>query len=534
MPKVFLPVPEVDKSITRPVVLDIVRQVMDITNISKDTNILFLGDAKSTRQAGSDVGADQLNNTKISASEQIAIEVAESYNNDYLGTMAIAQTEQIPIFIDNDLGVVLKPIYGSHVFEISFRYRSPSRTKAKAWRDEIYMRVNQMRDVNLHSATYHYSIPTGLFGILKEIHRLRENVAGYNQDFDTYFHENMTTRVTEATTLNGSSTQFVIAEKQMRIQGLFGFTESPEKANMGGETDMWITEFTYKVTFDIPLGVHMVYPIMIHNQLLDDRYIAPTSEDDEKHDKAFSHSLKALHFFEVPQDIKRHQAFAAAVQIPENDDWLPDNAPPQMHGIIHALCQVDTSDDKYLLNLRELGDYSIDEDILEYFAKEEYKYLTLPYKSIYHISMYRFRFLTTDRNLSVDKDLKVMTKESLPLRANHRVRLSMVTDITSVDPACFKRMKKYPEVLRKTLTALRISYDQLMEYAPVVNMLKYMPHLTPTGLTLQAVYAKRTNFNTVNSAYVVARDGKFGDKLEDYKAAPYTYRDLEYTRNRRF
>ena len=121
MPKVFLPVPEVDKSITRPVVLDIVRQVMDITNISKDTNILFLGDAKSTRQAGSDVGADQLNNTKISASEQIAIEVAESYNNDYLGTMAIAQTEQIPIFIDNDLGVVLKPIYGSYVFEISFR-----------------------------------------------------------------------------------------------------------------------------------------------------------------------------------------------------------------------------------------------------------------------------------------------------------------------------------------------------------------------------------------------------------------------------
>ena len=119
----------------------------------------------------------------------------------------------------------------------------------------------------------------------------------------------------------------------MRIQGLFGFTESPEKANMGGETDMWITEFTYKVTFDIPLGVHMVYPIMIHNQLLDDRYIAPASEDDEKHDKAFSHSLKALHFFEVPQDIKRHQAFAAAVQIPENDDWLPDNAPPQMHGI---------------------------------------------------------------------------------------------------------------------------------------------------------------------------------------------------------
>ena len=126
MPKLYLPLPEVEKSITRPVVMDIVRQIIDITNSSKDTRILFLGDARSSAQVGSTVGANITENTKISSSEQMYIEVNEVYNENYLGTMAHAQTEQIPIFIDEYLGVVIKPIYTSRVFDITFRYRNPS------------------------------------------------------------------------------------------------------------------------------------------------------------------------------------------------------------------------------------------------------------------------------------------------------------------------------------------------------------------------------------------------------------------------
>lgn len=518
MPKLYLPLPEVEKSITRPVVMDIVRQIIDITNSSKDTRILFLGDARSSAQVGSTVGANITENTKISSSEQMYIEVNEVYNENYLGTMAHAQTEQIPIFIDEYLGVVIKPIYTSRVFDITFRYRNPSKNRAKAWRDDIYMHVNQLRDVNLHVANYHYGIPLAYQVLLKEIHRLRENVSGYNESFDEYFLTNATTRFTQATTLDGSRSQYVVAERQRRIQGMFNFSGAPEKEQMGGDTSLWLTDFTYKVTLDVPTGAHMEYPIMVHNQLLDDKYIPKEPEDDRLHDDARSHSLRALHHFEVPRDIQRANPYEPPVKIPEHDDWLGDNAPPGMYPLVSALCQVDVQDNTYLLHLDELGEYHIDPEILEYFKKVEYRYLTLPFKSLYHVAHYRFKFLSTDRNVSVDSNLKVTTKKELSLRENNRICLFLLTDISAVDPACLKRMKRYPNVLRKTLKAMNVTYHQLVLLSPIIDLTGFMPELPKVGgLTKEQAFRNFTQFNTVQSAYVVSRDETHTGKIEDYK-----------------
>lgn len=517
MPKLYLPVPEIEKSITRPVVLDIIRQVKDITGIPKDTKEVFLGDAKSGLQAGSTVNSDIMDNTMVAASKQIFMEVNETYNENYLGTMAIAQAEQLPIFLDNELGVVLKPIYSSRIFEITVRYRNPSKTQAKAWRDNIYMHVNHLRDVNLHVATYHYSIPRPFMVLLQEIHRLRENVEGYGEDFDTYFFTNSTTRNTEITTLTGDKTEFAVAEQQIRVQGMFNFTEAPEKEQMGGDTNMWISEFTYRVTMDIPTGVHIQYPVMVHNQLLDDKYIPQPAADDTKHDKAFARSLKALSRFEVPTDVARAKPYANVVHIPECDDWLADNHPPGMYPVISALCEILPDNKKLLLNLSELGEYSIDEEILDYIKTVEYRYLTLPYKSIFHLSYYRNKFLSTDRNTYLDASLNFMTREDVSLRDSNRVMLLMVTDISSIDPAALKRMKRYPSVLKKVLKAIKVTHAQLVRLSPIVDLTGFMPDLPKTGLTKEYAYNRFTTLHTVQSAYIVTRDGKgFTGKISDY------------------
>lgn len=517
MPKLYLPVPEIEKSITRPVVLDIVRQVKEITGIDKETKEVFIGDARSALQAGSAVGSDILNNTNIAASKQLFIEVSETYNENYLGTMAIAQAEQIPIFIDNNLGIVLKPIYASKVFEISVRYRNPSKTQAKAWRDNIYMHVNQLRDVNLHTATYHYSIPNGFMVLLQELHRLRENVEGYNEDFDTYFMTNVTKRITEATTLVGSAKEFVVPEQQIRIQGIFSFTEAPEKEQMGGDANMWISEFTYRVTLDVPVGVHMFYPIMVHNQLLDEKYIPKPAEDDDKHDKAFSRSLSALHRFEVPVDIQRAKPYEDTIRIPQYDDWKPDNSPPGLYPVISALCELLPDNKKLLLNLSELGDYELDSELLEFFRQGEYRYLTKPFKSMFHLSYYRFKFLSTHQETHLDADLNFTTTEDLSLRNNHRVVFSMMTDVNGVDPACLKRLKRYPNLLRKTLKAIKVTRAQLIRLSPIVDLTGYMKDLPNTGMSVQEAWNKFPIFHTVLSSDVTAR------RMKDAPKQPLTY-----------
>lgn len=505
MPKIYLPVPEIEKSITRPVVLDIVRQVKEITGIPEETREIFLGDAKSGLQAGSTVNSDILDNTNIAAYKQITLEVTETYNENNLGTVAIAQPEQNPIFVDNYLGVLLKPVYAPKVFEITVRYRSSSKTESKAWRDNIYMHVNHLRDVNLHDATYHYSVPKPFMVLLQEIHRLRENVEGYGDTFDDYFFSNSTIMNTEITTLTGDKTSFAVAENQIRIQGLFSFTDAPEKEQMSGDANMWMSEFTYKVTIDIPVGMHMQYPIMVHNQLLDEKYIPKPAEDDTKHDKIFSKSFKAMHRFEVPYVTDGNSPYAPVVKVPEYDDWLPDNAIIGSQPIISCLCELLPDDKKLLLNLRELGDYAIDEEILEYFQNVEYRYLTLPYKSLFHVSLYRNKFLTTDRSTLVDSRLNFRSTQDLELRRNYRVVFSMLTDISSVDPAALKRMRRYPSVLKKALSAIKVTYAQLARLSPIVDLTGFMPELTKTGANKDYIFGQFVRFHTVLSSHVTSK-----------------------------
>lgn len=508
MPQVYLPVPEIDKSMIRPVLIDIIRQVKEITNIPKDTKELFLGASNTSLQEGSQLSSDMMNNTKILASAQLAIEVSESYTDGYHGTMAINQIEQRPIFLDSRLGVVLKPIYSNRSFDITVQYRNPSRTQAIAFRDDIYMHVNQMRDVNLHLIQYHYQIPKPFLSIIKEIHRLRENIAGYNQDLKTYVRQCLSSKATTITTLNGSSKALAIAEEQMRVQGWFDFSDAPQKEQMGGETSMWMTEFTYKVSFDVPTGVTMQYPAMVHNQLLDEKYLPKPSSDDNGYKKDYPLSLKALSHFEVPNETRRHKQDRDYSHYPDFDDFYPDERVPDTRALYSALCELDPSNLKLLVNLNDLGEYAIDEEVLEWIKQEEYQYLTKPYASILNLSYYRNKFLSHDRNTQLTSNLDFLTNEDMDLRDNHRVMLSIVTDIHSLKVQALRRLKKRPSLLKKLLYAINISYTELAILSPIIDLTEYFPELSPTGVSKDDVFNSwKMQPYTVQSVYIVTKKG---------------------------
>ena len=515
MPSIFLPLPEVDKSITRPVVFDVVRQVMEITQIPSDVPITYLGEGESAAQQSSKIAGDQLaGNTVLSGNSLLTIEIADLYDENYVSTTAIAQTEHPPVILDNNLGVMIRPIYSNNEIEITFKYRCRSRTHALRWRDDIRMRTSHMRDINLHEGVYHYSLPTPFMTIMKEIHELRENVAGYGEDFDSYLHTCATTKMTEVSNLAGKAKTFAFAESQVRIQGLFGFQIAPQEITKGNEAGQWVCEFTYKFNFSKPLGMHMQYPVMIHNQLLDMRFIPQPAFNDDSTDKSFSHSLSALNHFEVPTVQSRYHNHYTPIKYPEHDEFIPDNAPPDMLGVASALCQVDPTDDKYLL---DLTDMELDDEIAEFMKKVEYPYLTKPYKSIFHVSLYRWQHLTSDRNIFVDNNLRVKSSNPLSLRTNHRVRLSMVNDIECLDTEALRRLRRYPNVLRKALMAINITKHKLNMISGKINLLNYFPDLPNVGVSLATVRNQHIGFNTVQTSYIVARDGIRGDKLSDYK-----------------
>lgn len=505
MPTINITLPETDKNVARKAVFAVVRQVMEITGIPQDTIVNYKGDSDGNMQYGSTFPtSEDKQTTKMASENMLAIEVVENYTENGVATTAMARPENLPIFLDQYLDIILKPAYSSNEFEVNIKYRANSRTSAKRWRDDIRMKVSQMRDVHYHKLEYHYSVPREFLAILREIHRLRENVEGYGEDFETYFLTNSTTKMTEIANQSGTIVDYAIAESQVRVQGFFDFAVEPAEITKGPNAGQWESEFTYKFILDKPLSCVFQYPIMVHNQLLDEKYIPLPAPDTDPIDKSYTYSLSAISQFEGPNIAAKYYDAFAPIKIPEHDEFIPNVMPPEMMGIMSILCEIDPAQPKYYVDLHELGEIELDSDILEFFEKVEWKYLTVPYQSMFHLSVFRHSTLATDTLTYATSGLKVMSRIDLPLRRNHRVVLSLVKDIERVNPLALKRLKMFPKAAAKVLATIRVTKYKLEAVRRKADLTMFGSHLPNVGPSRDQIDAAHIGFNTVATSFIAA------------------------------
>lgn len=449
MPKVLLPIPSVNESVSRPVVFDVVRQLLESTQLPANTPIIFPGDLEKVQQAGSNLTPDATPNI-LPFDERITLEVEENYEMERLLATAVYREENQFLFRDMALETDIRPLYSPQEVTINVRYRALDKAQATRWRDNIRSLVSLNRDVLMHTLSYHYQIPPEMMLILKEIHRLRENVAGYGQDWDTYFGLYATQRASVITTLAGTAPAMAISEKQLRVIGWFDFEGVPELGSRENDGESWTISFAYKFKFEKPIAAVMGYPIMIHNQLLDEKYRLTEMDTPEKHQRSYSLSTGFLTEFEKGHDFL---TISAGYAIPAFDEFVPGDVLPESLRVVTSLTSIDPDDPLYLFTLTELGTLEFDPDMVD-FLKGEIPFLTKPYASLFNLSLYSGKEWLHHSNLRIDSNFRVYATKLLDLRKYHHVRLSIIDDWTLLTPAALERLRHYGKFLIKCLEAI--------------------------------------------------------------------------------
>ena len=123
MPNISLPIEDIHDSVERPVVFSIVREVLELTELSDKTPISFYDDEGKSAQLGSLINSDPNRVNKWPFDERVRIEVEEDFDPASMLTIHTQQPENIPIFLDDTLGIVIKPIYSPTKVVINFNYR---------------------------------------------------------------------------------------------------------------------------------------------------------------------------------------------------------------------------------------------------------------------------------------------------------------------------------------------------------------------------------------------------------------------------
>lgn len=483
MPKILVEIPESNESVTRPIVFDIIKQVCIATGTPQNTVINYPGDLAKTKQPGTSIGSDS-DTLTLPFTNRINIDVEENYEQDRLLSTAVFRPENLYIFRDDSLETNIKPAYSSTEITINFKYRAVDKVTAVRWRDDIRAKVSMNRDVFLHDISYHYLIPTEFIIILEEIHRLRENVAGYGDTFDEYFFKNRTNRVSFLTTLAGTQGSWGVSEKQMRILGWFDFEGVPELGSKEDDADTWTISFSYKFRYDKPIACVMFYPIMIHNQLIDAKYRhTEIPYDPDQNIASYAMSTDNFRAFE-----KGHTRYNVnqGIQIPITDEFVPAGIVESTIRVFTALTSVEKTDLRSLMSLRDLGVIEFEPDVLSFLISEA-PYMTKAYLSIFTLSLYRGIDLLGDGIITVDSNLNVKATSDLSLRHYYHIRLGLVTDLNLLSQAAKDRLREHGKALRIILDAID-------------------PTLKAKGLLPTIIGGGNGTIPTTNPGYVGKRD----------------------------
>jgi hypothetical protein len=517
MPNIITPIDDIQDSVERPVVFDIIRQVMELTHISHKTSIQFLGDEQRAAQKNSTITKDPISENRWSYDEKVVIEVDEDFDRNRLINKYVKQPEQYFIFEDDKLPIYIKPIYASSEVKITVKYKARDKNQAIKWRNDIQSHIAMMRDINLHEINYHYHLPEIHIEILKELHRLRENVAGYGDTFDDYFAKRLTNNASIITNLSGTEGIWAVSEKQIRVQGYFDFEGVPEKGDKEGDHDNWAISFVYSFKYEKPIECNMVYPLVIHNQLIGSKY-RPSAKDYKLEDQpgAFTSSGRAFYNFESDNTSLSIMG-NDGVSIPSFDEFIPNSIIPTTIRVFTALTSITEANKRFLFNLNELGQLQLYPKIIEFIKLSEYPHLGKAFHSIFALNLYRDSALVSDNALIVDSNLNVNSTIDLDLRKTYHVRLGLVTDVSYLRGEAVGRLRKYPDVGDKLIRAINSALTSLGGHVDInKNQLSNMDTVTLTGrpnyndkdslVCSNSSYGRGTHMDLVQSLFVVAEN----------------------------
>jgi hypothetical protein len=449
MPKVLQSNDGIRETVTRPIVLDISRQLMEWTGLNQ-IRTLFAGDEEEAAQPGSTIDSEPLNHTP--SSSMWRVKVREEHRRDHLLATAVHQAEHPDIFRDPSIGVSLRPIYSPTILTFDFEYRSSDHSKARRWIDELRLKISSGRTGSrTHIVNYSYFIPKEFIPLLQHIHELREAQAGYGEDFETYLDKCFTKNVTIETTLAGTQPRYAIAEQQGRVQGQFEFEELPDDPQKENNTSAYLQAFSYRVYFDSPTGTAADYPVLVHNQLIDEKYLMLQPKDDaDTFALRMPNSLNALSAFEV--DRLARPNVKSGLRLPEFHEFYPVSTPRYTLQVLSILTSVEpiseaNPDNRKIMNFNEIDEeWMFRPEFIDHL-KYDYQYLNRYGESLVNLTVYDGSMPLHHSLFQVDADLNVVLNFEPDLRKTYYVRLSLLTDPTQMSQAARDRARNNAEGL---------------------------------------------------------------------------------------
>lgn len=452
MPRVAIEVPELEESITRPVAIQVIRQMAEQARLDPHIPVRYLNNSLSLLTPGTAIDDPDFKN-RFPGDQRIVIEATEQYDENYALGVPVMRPDSRFVFSDQELDIHLKPVYQRVVVTVDVKITGSDKTSVTTWLTRLKRKHAQGAAERIHHVDYHYPIPMWQINALAKMHDMREAVAGLGEDFAHWLKRCFDDKFSVIFNQAGNNPQFVIRETQTEVLGWFDFNSQPPKADKENDVNSWTAGFTYTFCYDRPESVVMVYPLMIHNQILDNAYYNDVKPEEVEDIIAYA-GLATTAYSNFTFKSRGSYAFNAkeGIPIPHFDDWLPRIEHPTTANLMRMMLQTNPDSPKEIVCLDNLGAWSFRQIVANYMRDVHYD-LSSIYESAFHVQLHRGYDPQPESFLTITPDLNVYSLYDLTLTKPYHLTVSVVTDLTKLSTSKLATLAKHGEMTLMLLLA---------------------------------------------------------------------------------
>jgi hypothetical protein len=280
------------------------------------------------------------------------------------------------------------------------------------------------------------------------------------EDLDKYLVDHSANRLTAAYPTSGNPYKLdvIVKEKQRQVPGYFNMDLVNLKKEKNEDRNGYDIEFSYKVSYSKPIYLHVEYPIMVCNQLIDKRYVQRINISKSKiniEDYLVGYT-EAYKYVRTEYLINKWYRKWNYVRIPYFDIHELPEINPHMLRLYTVLLILSKDDLKGLFNLRQIPGYKLADDVIEYIKLHKDTILTKPYSSTFNMVLYENNTIVDPSTLTIDDDLNVSSKVDLNICKTYRVSLNVVIDWNTLSNESVKELKIHPTLKNKVVKFLAL------------------------------------------------------------------------------
>lgn len=474
MTQVMLSLEQEAITITKDVSLSLVKDFLDITGFpAKYTPVLMnelQGESKQLNNFFDECKKDEV---RTNYQTYAFYEYTETHNEDDL----LANNHRIPIkaypIADPKRQTFLKPLQHRAVLEINLKIRTMDLTMMNRWLSYFKIGgVNQKFTYHI-AANYNYAIPQSTMCFIMDSYD-RLQAAGETQSLKDYLAEVLVEGVQTRRNLSDTYVDIIVFEKQANCLAMItdgAFFNSKEVSD-------GIYEVTVPLRFEYykPLGFTWEFPIIIANQVIDQKYLSMWVPKLNRQLHPSYPQLWEGGLFAINK-LSRFYRGDGGTRLFEYDEFFPSTAYRNTQTLTLFPVVVDKDQPNAVINLRELPDGLLPPVVLDYLVTHASAEGDAN-DSLVLIEIFELGATETRLSHRLDADLNLTTVKNMIPNQLHYCRISMVRNLIDLS---IKATTDFLAQPTKALEILKLYDPNLTTTTSIKTYNEAVPAEVPSG-----------------------------------------------------